>query len=61
MRHAIIVTVLSVAGLLSIAAGVHHLRWHHSERQAFERHVAELCVQAAEQTCAKSSTTNPTR
>ena len=54
MRHGIIVAVLSVAGLFSIAAGIHNLRWHHSERQAFERHVAELCVQAAEQACAKS-------
>jgi hypothetical protein len=54
MRHGIIVWVLGIAGLLSIAAGVHQLSWRSSGRQTFERHVADLCVQAAQQTCARS-------
>ena len=58
MRHRFIAVLLAVAGLFSIAVGVHHLRWHQSDRQSFERHVAEICVQAAERTCAKSCPSN---
>ena len=54
MRHPIIATVLAVAGLLSIAVGIHHLHGHELRRQAFERHVADICVQAAERTCAQA-------
>jgi hypothetical protein len=53
MRHGFLVVLLGIAGALSIAVGVHRLQWRHSQREAFERHVAELCVQAAERTCAK--------
>ncbi len=54
MRHGIIVGVLSLAGLLSIAAGIRQVTGHSLGRPAFERHLAEVCVQAAQKTYAKS-------
>jgi hypothetical protein len=40
-----------VAGFFSIGIGIH--RWHggYSDHQAFERHVADICVQAAAKSC----------
>ncbi len=61
MRHPILVLLLTISGLFSIAVGVHHLRGPHSDRQAFERHVAELCVQAAERTCVRNCNNNPAK
>jgi peroxiredoxin len=56
MRHPILVVLFAVAGVFSIGIGIHHLKGYHSDRQAFERHVADLCVQAAERTCARNCT-----
>ena len=60
MRHCIIAAILTVVGLFSIGAGIHHLRGCPSDRQTFERHVADICVQAAERAREKSSTSNAT-
>ncbi len=51
MRHGFLVGALVVAGLFFIAVGIH--RWHGwcSDRQAFERHVADICVEAAAKSC----------
>jgi len=54
MRHGFLVGVFTVLGVLSIGFGVHHLHGGCSNRQAFERHVADICVQAAERSDAKS-------
>ncbi len=54
MRHPILVLLFATAGLFSIGIGIHNLRGYHSDRQVFERHVADLCVQAAERTCARN-------
>ena len=56
MRHAFLVGALVVAGLFSIGAGIH--RWHDgcSDRQAFERHVADICVAAAARSCTCGAT-----
>jgi hypothetical protein len=59
MRHPILVLLLAISGLFSIAVGVHHIKGYHSDRQAFERHVADLCVQAAERTCTRNCSSNP--
>jgi hypothetical protein len=44
---------LAVTGVFFIGAGIHQLQGCHSHKLVFERHVAEICVQAAERTCEK--------
>ena len=58
MRHPILVLLFATAGLFSIGVGIHRLTGYHSDRQAFERHVADLCVQAAERTFAREHNNN---
>ena len=60
-----VVLILGVIfGLASGCAGVHHHRWHHGawsgswhghHRAEFEKHVAELCTEAALNTQRKST------
>jgi hypothetical protein len=52
MRECIIASLLAIVGLFSIGVGVHQLHGHGSNRQAFEQHVADVCVQAARRTLA---------
>jgi hypothetical protein len=48
MRRSFLIVLLGLGALLGFGSGVHHLRWHHwARRAAFERHVAEICVDAA--------------
>ena len=51
MRHGFFVGALVVAGLFSIGMGIHRMHHGCSDRQAFERHVADICVQAAAKSC----------
>jgi hypothetical protein len=52
MRHCILASLLAIIGLFSIGVGIHqlhgHCYGHCSSRQAFEQHVADVCVQAAQ-------------
>ena len=48
MRHCILASLLAIIGLFSIGVGIHQLHGHCSDRQAFEQHVADVCVQAAQ-------------
>jgi hypothetical protein len=44
----VIVVALLIGTIGGFASGFHSMRRHHAERRAaFERHVAELCVDAA--------------
>ena len=48
MRRTILIILLSLGTIGGYAAGVAHLAcWRHGGRAAFERHVAQVCVQAA--------------
>ena len=47
-RPRLLAFLLGVGALAGFASGMHQLRWHRwAQRAAFERHVAELCVDAA--------------
>jgi len=54
MRRGFFVGLLTAFGLFSIGVGIHRMHGGCGDRQAFERHVAEICVQAAERTVTKS-------
>jgi hypothetical protein len=48
MRRPFLLLLLGLGALFGFASGFHQLRWHHwARRAAFERHVAEVCVDAA--------------
>lgn len=47
MRHYVIVSLLTIIGLFSIGVGIHRHYGHCTRQQAFEQHVADVCVQAA--------------
>jgi hypothetical protein len=48
MRRPFLVFLFGLGAVLGIGAGIHQLRWHRwAQRAAFERHVAEICVDAA--------------
>lgn len=48
MRTRMLAFLLAVGAIFGFASGVHQLRWRHwARRAAFERHVAEICVDAA--------------
>lgn len=48
MRRPLLVFLLGLGALTGFASGLRELHWHHwARRAAFERHVAELCVDAA--------------
>ncbi|MGO8969329.1 MAG: hypothetical protein ACLQDQ_07130 [Myxococcaceae bacterium] len=48
MRRLPLAFLLGVGALAGFASGMHELRWHRfAQRAAFERHVAEICVDAA--------------
>lgn len=55
MRHRFIIGFFAVAGVFFIGAGIHQLKSCHSHRDAFERHVADICVEAARRSCDKSA------
>jgi hypothetical protein len=48
MKHGIAITLLSLGIVGGVAAGFRSVRHRHSRHTDFERHVAELCVKAAE-------------
>lgn len=48
MRRPFLIVLLALGALLGFGSGIQQLRWHRWARQAaFERHVAEICVNAA--------------
>jgi hypothetical protein len=48
MRRPFLLLFLGFGALLGFGSGMRQLRWHHwAQRAAFERHVAEVCVDAA--------------
>jgi hypothetical protein len=48
MRRPFLLLLLGLGALMGFGSGVHQLRWHQwARRAAFERHVAEICVDAA--------------
>jgi hypothetical protein len=48
MRRSVLILLLGFGVLLGFGSGLRQLRWHHSARRAaFERHVADVCVDAA--------------
>jgi len=56
MRHGFLVGALVVAGLFSIGVGIHRSYGGCSDRHAFERHVADICVTAAARSCTCGAT-----
>ncbi len=62
MRHRILVSLLTIAGLISIGVGIHQHYGHCARHQVFEQHVADVCVQAARRTLTNNnpnSNSNP--
>jgi hypothetical protein len=48
MRRPFLILLLGFGVVLGFGSGIHQLRWHRwAQRAAFERHVAEICVDAA--------------
>ena len=48
MRPKALAFLLGVGALVGFASGVRELRWHRwAQHAAFERHVAEVCIDAA--------------
>ena len=48
MRRPFLLFLLALGALIGFGSGVQQLRWHRwAQRAAFERHVAEICVDAA--------------
>jgi hypothetical protein len=48
MRRPFLLFVLGIGALFGFGSGIHELRWRHwAQRSAFERHVAQICVDAA--------------
>jgi hypothetical protein len=48
MRRPFLILLLALGAILGFGSGIHQLRWHSwARRAAFERHVAEICVDAA--------------
>lgn len=51
MGRKLLVVLLAIGAFSGYAAGCASIGYHHRERQAaFERHVAEVCVRAANAT-----------
>lgn len=59
MKHRVIVGLLVAVGLLSVGIGLHRMHGHCDRHRAFEQHVADLCVQAAQRTLANGASTSP--
>jgi len=48
MRRPFLLLLLGLGAVVGFSSGVSELRWRHwARRAAFERHVAEICVDAA--------------
>lgn len=48
MRRLPLAFLLGVGALVGFGSGVHQLRWQHwARRAAFERHIADVCIEAA--------------
>jgi hypothetical protein len=47
MRRGIRIAVLALGTVLGYGFAIHSMRHHRHHREAFERHVAEVCVGAA--------------
>jgi len=48
MRRPFLLLFLGLGALVGFGSGVRQLRWHQwARRAAFERHVAQVCVDAA--------------
>jgi hypothetical protein len=58
MRHCVLVSLLTIVGLFSIGVGIHQHHGHCARHQAFEQHVADVCVQAARRALANNPTSN---
>jgi hypothetical protein len=47
-RKKFLIALLAAGTIGGYAWGFHSMRWHHWQRQkAFERHIAQICVDAA--------------
>ena len=58
MRHCLLVSLLTIAGLFSIGLGIHQHCGRCARHQAFEQHVADVCVQAARRTLTNNPNSN---
>ena len=58
MRHCILVSLLTIVGLVSIGIGIHQHYGHCARHQVFEQHVADVCVQAARRTLTNNPNSN---
>jgi hypothetical protein len=47
MRRSIGITVLALGTVLGYGSAIYGMRYHRCHRDAFERHVADVCVDAA--------------
>jgi hypothetical protein len=47
MRFRLRIALLALGTVLGYGFAVHSMRHHRSHREAFERHVAEVCIGAA--------------
>lgn len=47
MRRSISITVLALGTVLGYGSAIYGMRYHRCHREAFERHVADVCVDAA--------------
>jgi hypothetical protein len=48
MRRSVKITLLALGTVLGYGFAFHSMRYHHGRREAFERHVADVCVRAAD-------------
>ena len=48
MKRGILAFLLCLGVAGGLCSGFHSLHWHHHGRDHFERHIADLCVDAAE-------------
>ena len=48
MRRRLLALILGIGAVVGFGSGISELRWRHwARREAFERHIAEICVDAA--------------
>jgi len=47
MRRSIKITLLALGTVLGYGSAIYGMRYHRCHREAFERHVADVCVDAA--------------
>ena len=54
MKRKILIVLLALGTVGGYASACHHARWHRWQRQqAFERHIADVCIDAAHRAASK--------